>query len=334
MKLTVFGISHNTASIDILEKFSFNSTLKQKIIDLFLNPAALWQDQSARLEPACQKMYGLVLSTCNRTEIYLSLPHNVEDYLFLKKIIKKTLNIDAMDFYKNFYKYTDIEAARHLFRVASGIDSMVIGETQILSQIKDAYYYFKSAGTTDSLLNKLFEAAFRTGKKVRAETNISRYPVSISSIAVRLAEDTFKNLKNKKVLVIGAGKMSELSCMYLHKRDAKIVVCSRTLENAEKLAKRFHGTSVSFDRFDDILLDVDIIITQTSAPHPIITFDRINIIMKKRHYRELFIIDIAVPRNVDKTCKKIKNLYYYDIDDLQTTADKNNALRKKEIVKC
>ncbi len=322
MKLVVYGLNYKTAPLDIREKLSFSKRNIDDAVEFFLKNNE-------------NDYYGVQLSTCNRVEIYFAFPDATDEDMIFKKFIQYVHNIDMKDLNKYIYKFTNVDLARHLYQVTSGLDSMVMGENQIVGQVKNAYYEAKSSGITNSELNHLFESALRTGKKVRTETDIDKFPVSVSGVAVKLVENNFHNLNNMTVLIVGAGKMSELTCRNLYKRGANsIIVSSRTHKNAQRLAEKFNGKSVPFHKLEDYLLNVNIVITQTASPHPIMTYNNMKKIMKKRDYRHLFIIDIAVPRDVEEECRKIKNLSLNNVDDLQIVSNKNRDKREKETEKC
>ena len=322
MKLVVFGLNFKTAPLDVRERLSFAQEDVTKSAEFFQ-------------EHKKNNYSGIVLSTCNRVEVYLSLPEIAEEGRVFQKFIRYVHKADTSDFDKHIYRHTGIDLIRHLYHVASGLDSMVLGENQILGQVKDAYYEAKSHGITDSSLNSLFESALRTGKIVRTTTDIGKFPVSISSIAVKQIESIYHDLSQKTVLVIGAGKMSGLTCENLYKHVAtSIIVSSRTYENAKEIAEKYNGLAVPFDDFEEYLLKVDIVISQTASPYTVLTFDKMKVIMEKRNYRNMLIVDIAVPRDVEEECGKIPNLSLYNVDDLQAISNENRAKREKETKKC
>jgi len=281
------------------------------------------------------KYSGIVLSTCNRVEIYFSIPKSIEEDRMFSEFIGYVKKINVSEINDYIYKYSSNDLIAHLYKVASGLDSMVLGENQILGQVKDAYYQAKSYGMTDSALNCLFESALKTGKKVRTETDIGKFPISISSIAVRQIESIYHDLNNRTVMVIGAGKMSDLTCANLFKKGAtSIIVSSRTYENAKKIAREYNGQAVPFDALEEYLIKVDIVISQTASPHIVLSYEKMKAIMDKRDYRNILIVDIAVPRDVEEKCRDIKNLSLYNIDDLKIISNKNRTRREKEVKKC
>ncbi len=322
MQLALFGLNFKTAPLAVREKLSF---MRENIV----TGAKFFQEEKHN------DHYGIVLSTCNRVEVYFSMPKSEREGEFFQKFIKSVHSINVMDFKKYIYKYTGNDLVRHLYCVCSGLDSMALGENQILGQVKEAYYEAKSHGATDSILNCLFESAFRVGKRVRTETDIGKFPISISNIAVKQVVSIYHDLRGKNILVIGAGKMSELTCSNLYKQGASsIIVSSRTFDKAKKLAKKYNGLAVMFDTLEEQMVKADIVISQTSSPHTILTFNKMKNIMEKRDHRKISIVDIAVPRDVEEECRKIKNLALYNVDDLQAISDKNRVKREKEVNKC
>ncbi|MDO8489108.1 MAG: glutamyl-tRNA reductase [Candidatus Omnitrophota bacterium] len=321
MKLAVIGINHKTAPVEIREKFSFSP---KQIIEV----NRILKEQGNLSE-------NVILSTCNRMEIY-AVGGKTGDFIgpvenFLSRFHNQPLN----DYEKIFYVYRDKEAIEHLFRVASGLDSMVIGEMEILGQVKKAYQDAKVSRSTGKILNRLFEKAFNTAKKIRTDTFVGRGAVSVSSVAIRLAKKILGGLNDKVALIIGAGLIGEQLALYLKKNGVKdILVANRTLEKAKILTEKFAATAVSFDNFRERLGEVDIVITSTGAPHCIIRKDDMLPLMPKRKQKPLFIIDLAVPRDVEEEVNKIDNIYLYNIDDLQKIVEQNISLRKNEIDVC
>ena len=323
MKITVFGMNHKSAPVEMRERVSFSdSNTIAKLVEFFINNKN-------------KRYHAVPMSTCNRVEIYLSLPAEDDETKVFSdffQLIHKRAYIERFE--KFIYKYSGLDAALHLYKVVSGLDSMVLGETQIAGQVRDAYYFAKTSGITDSLLNKLFESALRTGKLVRTKTLFKNISDSVSSVAVEKAKEIFSSIKNMKVLVVGAGETSELTCESLHKHGAtSIIVSSRNYDNAVKLAKKFGGEAVVFEKLYDSIMNSDIVISQTASPRPIIKHKMMQEIMEKRNYRKLFLIDIAVPRDVEDACGAINNLYLYNIDSLQAIADKNMGRLSGEIKK-
>ncbi len=321
MELTVIGINHKTAPVEIREKFSFSP--KQA-----LEANRLLKEEIALAE-------NLILSTCNRVEIYAVSNHNKDYADNIKSFLGRFHNLNLLDYQDRIYIYKDKEAVEHLFSVAAGLDSMVIGEMEILGQVKKAYQDAREGRTTGKVLNRLFEKAFNTAKKIRTDTFISRGPVSVSSVAVRLAKKILGALTDKEVLIIGTGKIGEQLVLYLKKNGIKsILVTNRTFEKAKDLADRFTAVAVPFDDFRSRLIESDIVIASTAAPHCIIRKDDILSLMPKRKQRPLFIIDLAVPRDVEAEVNCIDNAYLYNIDDLDKIVDENIKLRKGDLDSC
>ncbi len=322
MDLIVIGINHKTAPVEIREKLSFTG---KRIAEV-----------NSQLKERAELTEALVLSTCNRVEIYAAVKARDEECLGrIKKFLGDYHQINIADYENRFYVFKNQEAIGHLFKVASGLDSMVIGEMEILGQVKKAYQDARESRATGKALNRLFEKAFNTAKKIRTETLITRGTVSVSSAAVRLARKILGELADKKALIIGAGSVGEQLGQNLKKNGLKsIFVTNRTFEKAQNLASRFGAQAVSFENFRDKLSEVDIIIASTGAPHCIIRKDDIAGIMPRRRQKPLFLIDLAVPRDIEDEVNKIDNVYVYNIDDLQKIVDDNLALRKNELDSC
>lgn len=322
MKLFVVGINHRTAPVEIREKLSFGL---EDIVE-----ANCLLRQRLGLEE------GLILSTCNRVEIYAVANIGHQDYINqIKYFLSQFHNINPLEFQDRLYVYRDNEAVKHLLKVASGLDSMVKGEAEILGQLKKAYHQAKESKATGKILNRLFQKTFNTAKKIRTDTFISHGLVSVSTVAVRLAKKILGDLYGKKVLIIGAGKVGEQSVLYLKKNGIdSILVTNRTFEKAQLLADNFGATSVRFEDLCQSLIDIDIIIASTSAPHCIIAQQDILSLMPKRKQKPIFIIDLAVPRDVEAEVNQIDNVYLYDIDDLQQIVDRNITLRENEVDNC
>jgi len=321
MNLAVIGINHKTAPVEIREKFSFSP---KQIIEV----NRLLKGQGFLAE-------NLILSTCNRMEIYAVAGQKSDFIGAIKDFLSRFHNLRLADYENIFYVYRDKEAIEHLFKVAAGLDSMVIGEMEILGQVKKAYQDARQSSSTGKILNRLFEKAFNNAKKIRTDTSIGRGAVSVSSAAIRLAKKILGGLGDKVALIIGAGLVGEQLVLYLKKNGIKnILVANRTLEKAKILTDKFAATAVSFDDFRQSLGEVDIVITSTGAPHCIIRKEDMLNLMPKRKQRPLFIIDLAVPRDVEEEVNKIDNLYLYNIDDLQKIVQQNISLRKNELDTC
>ena len=276
----------------------------------------------------------LYLSTCNRVEIIASI---AEDGLALKDLrtfLAKNGSLTDQEAAGCFYEYRGEEAVRHIFRVASSLDSMVMGEAQILGQVKEAYREALEKYATGVILNRLMHCSFRAAKRVRSETGIAINPVSVSHAAVELAKKIFGSLDGKKILLIGAGEMAELTGTQLIERGAQsIIVANRSLGQAEILAEKFHGEAATLDALEAKLIEADIVISSTGALDFIVTADMLRKIHHQRRNRLLFLIDIAVPRDIEPAASELENVYLYNIDNLQDIVDENMHIRKREAIK-
>lgn len=268
----------------------------------------------------------VLLSTCNRTEIYTT----GADYAAALTFLEKYFQAPPAEFEKYLYRCRGRQAVEHLFRVACGLDSMMVGEGQVLGQVKTAWQAALMAGTTDSLLNVIFNRAVRTGKRGRAETRISRGAVSVGSAAVELAKKIYGNLEMRQVLIIGAGKMSEVAAKLLGSKA--IFVANRTFPRACELAERVGGSAIHFDQLDEHLKFCDIVISSTGSAHYILSYPRIQNAVNERK-DPLFLIDIAVPRDIEPRVGELSRVYLYDIDDLNSIAAENLKERQQEIPK-
>ncbi|MEZ0337900.1 MAG: glutamyl-tRNA reductase [Aquificaceae bacterium] len=290
------------------------------------------RDDAYYLLPPLKTIDGIkelmLLSTCNRVEVY----GVAENYEAIDKLVLELIRLKGADvkIRKNSFFLEGDNAVAHVFRVASGLESMVVGETQIVSQFKEAYRIAKELGCTGKVLNRLYEKALRTAKRVRTETGIGRNAISVSYVAVELAKRIFGNLANVKVLLVGAGEMAELSAKYLKKLKAHLFITNRTYERAVELAKELEGNVLSFEELADYLHEFDIVIVSTGSKKYIIDYQMVKKAIKKRGYKPIFFIDISVPRNVDPAISQIDEVFLYDIDDLQDVAEKNLKERLKE----
>ena len=291
---------------------------------------------SSRLRSVPGIEEGVILSTCNRTEVLAApragVPHEqvidgIRDFLCDAR------DIEAAELERHLYAHKGLEAVRHLFRVASSLDSMMIGEPQILGQVKDAWSLATQAESVGPRLDSLLQRAFAVAKRVRAGTQIARNPVSISYAAAELAGRIFGSLAGRSVMILGAGKMADLAARHLITGGVRsVTVVSRTLHHAQELARRHNGTAVTFDSFEQYLPKVDIVVASTAAPHHVLDLAQAQRLMRQRRGRPIFFIDIAVPRNIDPACNKLDNLYLYDIDDLQQVVDHGLEDRRREAV--
>ncbi|MBI3600319.1 MAG: glutamyl-tRNA reductase [Nitrospinae bacterium] len=317
MNIIVLGVNHKTAPVEIREKLAFG----EKHVEESLNVLQRFPEIKEKV----------ILSTCNRVEIYARVGNVDEGVRRLKDFIYKYHRIHDGELENYFYTYFTEDAIEHLFKVSSSLDSMVVGEPQILGQVKDAYTYAKERKATGMILNQLFEKAFSVAKKVRTETRIAENAVSISYVAVELAKKIFGELEGKTVMIIGAGEMSELAARHLISNGARnILVSNRTFEKAVELARELKASAIRFDSIEDELVRTDIVISSTGAPTFIIKKDMVERVIHQRRNRPIFFIDIAVPRDVEPAINEIENVYLYDIDDLQHVVDANVKEREKE----
>jgi glutamyl-tRNA reductase len=321
MSVVVIGLSHRSSPVELRERFAF---AEDKI------PAALSSLRTAGIADE-----AVIVSTCNRVEIYAATSlEPASAFAALKKFL---LDFHAFtdDLNQELYTITEPHSLHHLFKVAGGLDSMVIGETEILGQLKKAYDVALQHRHTGLRLNKAFQRAFHTAKHIRTATNIQRGSISIASVAVELAEKIFSSLSDHEVLVIGAGDTSEKTARALMSRGAKgVVFANRSLERAQALATEIGGRAVPFDDWPGLFNHVDIAISSTSAPHYILDRQQLAPLMKQRRHRPLLLIDIAVPRDINPEVNFLENVYLYNVDDLQTIADDYLKLRHDEIARC
>jgi glutamyl-tRNA reductase len=274
------------------------------------------------------------LSTCNRVEVYGS-QHSPDLSKRIRTALGEWHGVPEAEFGDHLYEYEDEEAVGHLFRVASGIDSLVLGENQILGQVHDAFDLAQREGTVDKVLGALFQRAFAVAKDVRTETAITAGKVSIGSVAVELAASIFGNLTSKTVLIVGSGKMGELTLKTLVSKGVeRLLVMNRSIEKARDVAERFNGEALPLDELDEHLHRADIVVASTAAPGYILRPEHLELALKRRGQAPMFLIDIAVPRNVDPACAELDNAYVYDVDDLRVVAEQNRETRRAELEKC
>jgi len=318
MELFVLGLNHDTASIDLRERLFFPERELPKVLDVL-----------GEVPELAERM---ILTTCNRVEVYGvaegPLSQTVESVV---ACLGRHRSLDPAQFDGAFYTHAAAAAARHVFRVASSLESMVLGEPQILGQVKSAYSIARAEQSTGIILNNLLEQAFHVAKRVRTETGIASEPVSIASVAVDLARKIFGDLAGRTVLILGAGEMAELALRHLMDDGVQsILVANRTYERAVALAEQFRGRAVTYDSFQQEMLNADIVISATSAPHLILKKEDVQKIIQERRHRPIFLIDIADPRDIDAACNEVDNVYLYNIDDLQSVATANQKERQRE----
>ncbi len=317
MLVVVAGISHKTASVELRECLALNEESSTRVAQELLDDGC-----------ACE---AVALSTCNRTELYLYGRDSLAMRQAALAHLARQAGVQPGELEPSLYSYSGDGAIAHLFRVTSSLDSMVVGEAQIVAQMKAAYQQACDGGCTSVIFNRLFRHALEVGKRVRTETAIGERPVSVSSAAVELALQVFGRLKEHTVLIVGAGGTSELTATHLKAHGVdKILVTNRTFAAAEELARRVGGRAVPFEDLEAHLAAADIVISSTSAPHYVITRERVERSLKHRRHRPIFFIDIAVPRDLDPEIDRVRNAYLYDIDDLQHVVEQNRHEREKE----
>ena len=317
MKLLITGVSHKTAPVEVRERLAFREESL---------PAAL-ADLKAR-EGVSE---AVILSTCNRVEITVTTDDNTDPQHVVDSFLAEYKAIDHETVGPSLYRHEGSDAIQHLFRVAASLDSMVIGEPQILGQLKTAYAHAKECGSLCGWLDGLMARAFNVAKRVRSETGIGQMAVSVSFAAVELSRKIFGSLENRTIMIVGAGKMSELAARHLRRCGAShVFVTNRTHERAVVMAQLFQGTPVEYTRFVSMLPEVDIVITSSGAPHYILHKDEMQRVITARRNKPMFLIDIAVPRNVEPAVNDVDNVYLYDIDDLQEVVNANLRERLKE----
>jgi glutamyl-tRNA reductase len=317
MNLITVGLNHKTAPIEMREKLFF--------------PADKIGEALKRLLKTYDVNEGVIISTCNRVEV-LGVANEIEKGTWeIKRFLAEYHEIPLEELDEYLYVHTGEDAVRHSFRVASSLDSMVMGEPQILGQVKDAYSLAVHNDTAGVIMNKLFHKTFSVAKRIRTETKIGSSAVSISFAAVELAKKIFGDLTGKSTMLIGAGEMAELAARHLLSSGVReIILTNRTYEKAVDMARDFNGTAIMFREFPHFLKNVDIVIASTAAPKFIIRPDEVHDVMKERKQRPMFFIDISVPRNIDPLVNNIDNAYVYDVDDLQGVVQANLKERAKE----
>ena len=310
----VVGLSHRTAPVEVRERLAVApGELERELRDLAAETG---------LEEA------LLISTCNRVELYATSRNPVDAAHEAKETMAKRL-VGIAD-HDVLYQERGIDVVRHIFRVASSLDSLVVGEPQILGQVKEAFDAANEAGTVGTLLNRCFSQAFSTAKRVRNETGIAEGTVSVSSIACELAKKIFGNLQGRRTLLLGAGEMGEAAARSLRQTGTKLHVINRSDERAEALARACDGRAVPYEQLTTELAEADVVIASTASPQFILTPKLMKSVVRTRRHRPLFIIDIAVPRDVDPRIGNMDNVFVYDVDDLQQVAEENLAVRARE----
>lgn len=320
IRIVNIGMNHETAPVELRECLAKDPG----------NVAAALT--SIRKLPSIKE--GLFLSTCNRVESVFTTVEPQQAKTAMVSLMATLSGLPEQNFTSNLFTHEDGQAIRHVFSVASSLDSMVVGEPQILGQIKDAYYQATKEKTSGVILNRLMHRAFHVAKRVRTETGISDAAVSVSYAAVELAKKIFYDLEGKRVLLIGAGEMAELAARHLLNQGVgSITVANRTFRRAVQVSETFNGKAVSFDEISAQLLEADIVIASTASMEFVITHNQVKGSLKKRRNRPLFFIDIAVPRDVEPRVNDLGNVYVYDIDDLKGVIEINMAQRREEALK-
>ena len=319
-QIVSIGTSHHVAPIEFRERLAFS---EEQLIESLQH-----------LRESDQVQEAVILSTCNRVEVY-AVANSVRNAdaaaKMLVEFLARSRQIGVESLKKWCYLHHNLETIQHLFRVTASLDSMVVGESQILGQVKTAYDLSRASGGAGTVLNRLFTKAFSVGKRIRSETTITTGAVSISYAAVELAKKIFNTLEGKTVAIIGAGEMSELTAKHLVANGvANVLVANRTYERAVKIAEKFNGTPLAYDSDLNFLIDADIVISSTNAPDYLIKRQPLAAIMRKRRHRYMFLIDIAVPRDIDPDVSKIDYAFLYNIDDLEAVVVSNLKDRQQE----
>jgi len=319
MNLTLIGINHRTAPVEVRERMHIpESRLAQAISDLIHREGI---------------REGLIISTCNRVEVTASAEDSVDAEPIIQQFLADHHRFELGPYQRFFYRYQQQEAVRHLFRVASSLDSMILGEPQILGQLKRAYALADEAGGLNGSLKEIAGQALAVGRRVRRETALGSAAVSVSYAAVELAKKIFGSLEGRTIFVIGAGKMSELAAKHLLRSGASaIYVTNRTYERAVQLAAAFRGTAIAFEKLFEHLPQADIVISSTGAAGYVVNKENVAKILSARRNRPVFFVDIAVPRDIDPLVNELDNAFVYDIDDLGQVVEANKKQREREAV--
>ena len=319
MSILLIGVNHKTAPVEIRERLAFNDEACANGLRELVDGIVVRE--------------GLIVSTCNRVEILGATATDQLEFSAgrVAEFLDTSGRLPAGFLEKHIYRHTDEQAVRHLFRVASSLDSMVVGEPQVLGQVRHAYSLAVEAGTAGRILNRLVHHTFRVAKRVRNETGIAASAVSISYMAVELGKKIFDSLKGCTVMLIGAGEMAELSARHLVNAGvSRVVIANRTEETARQIAEDFGATTVSLDQLDQFLSEPDVIICSTGAPDYVLTEERVRKALERRRNRPTCFIDISVPRNIDPAVSKVPNVFLFDIDDLESVISSNIRERERE----
>lgn len=319
MSIVLVGVNHKTAPVEIRELLAFSE-------------AACAEGLRALVDGEIVRE-GLIVSTCNRVEVLTATTSGqiTQSHERINNFLCQSRNLPPDQFRDYSYSHVDDQAVRHIFRVASSLDSMVVGEPQVLGQVRQAYSVALEAGTAGRVLNRLIHQTFRVAKRVRSETGIAANAVSISYMAVELGKKIFGSLKGQSVLLVGAGEMAELSARHLINAGvSKVLIANRTEESAERLAREFGGEAVSFEKLADYLPDADIVVCSTGAGEYVVTANMAREALIRRRNRPAFFIDISVPRNLDPAIGELPNAFIFDIDDLESVVTSNIRERERE----
>lgn len=316
MHIVVIGVNHRTAPVELRERLAF--------------PEHVLPEALARFRETRGVLEGIILSTCNRTELIFVADHVSRAVEHTERFLESWSGVPQAEFRPVLYVHRDEKAITHLFRVACGLDSMIVGETEILGQVKDAFFLARDLGNTGSLLNRLLQQVITFAKRMHTETGINDHPVSTSYAAIELMKQVYGELKGKRVVIIGAGNVAQLMSQYLQAAQVgQITIVNRTLEKAQALARAVGGQAVPLDALNDVLADSDIVVSATGAPGVILTIDQVKPLVRSRSRRRLF-MDMAVPRDLDPQIHQLPNTFLYDIDDLEGYVQAQMAERLKE----
>lgn len=318
MNIFCFGISHQTANVEVRERFAI--------------PDSALADSLTRLAQISGIQESVLLSTCNRTEFYVV---SEDSQLAIEPLFHDFYGAIELSEFQHLFRLQALHPVRHLFRVASGLESMVVGETEIFGQVKRAYEAAAKSGATGRILNRLFQKAFQVGKHIRSATAITRGSVSVGSVAVDLARQIFGELAGRKIMILGAGETSENTAWSFRSRGAEqLFVSNRSFARATALAESIGGRAIRFDDWEEEFRDLDVLVSSTSAPHAIVTRSKLEPVLRMRRDRPLFIIDLAIPRDVDPAVHELDGVYVYDLDSLQSIAERTLEARKREAEAC
>jgi len=319
--LSLIGISHKTAPVDIREKVALDADRQKLLLPSLIGQYAI---------DGC-----MIVSTCNRTELYLSGEESRSILPQIRLYLDREKNCNYFSDQNFTYTFYDLDTVKHFFRVVSGLDSQILGEPQITGQVKDAYLTAQNLRTTDTVLNKLYNFALQAEKSIRSDTFLTDGAVSVSYAGVELARKIFSDLAEKRVLMIGAGETAELALTHFMERGvSQISIVNRTVNKAEELAARFNGRAFGLDQLDAAFKNADIVISATSSPQPVVTFEFIRNLMRNRRHAPLLLIDLAMPRDIEPAIQKLDDVFLYNLDDLNEVVQANLEKRRAEIPKC